>query len=298
MIFKRPLLLVVAMLCVAGLAACGGGDDGNSKSEVVTKANEICSSAEQQARAYADDRDPPQSPEEVNAALSEDARIAQEASDKLDELEPPDEDKESFDTFVVSEQKSAGLYKTQVEASKSGNNEQFLTSSEELLDKTDDAKKSAEAYGLTDCPYRPVAVFFARESDSGNQDSGTTDNSDASGESNSDATLGQWIGRVTQYGPGNKTYRYNVHMNINQLKPGAVAGTIRYPDIPCTGQLQLSRQSGDRSVFKERITGGTSRCDVAGTIVTTVSGERLSWRWVGRLNGKPVEVLGSLQQRS
>ena len=146
---------------------------------------------------------------------------------------------------------------------------------------------------MTDCPYSTVAVFFARKSDQGGgSDSGTTDTS-ASGD-----IIGDWIGRVTQYGPGNKTYRYNVHMNINQLEPGAVAGTIRYPSFPCTGSLQLSRQSGDRYVFKERITSGASRCTAGGTIVTTVTGERLSWRWVGKVGGEAVEVLGSLQRRN
>jgi hypothetical protein len=102
---------------------------------------------------------------------------------------------------------------------------------------------------------------------------------------------------VTQYGPGNKSYRYPVEMNIEQLEPGAESGTIRYPTFPCRGQLQLSRSSGDRYVFKERISAsGVDRCTAGGTIVATLSGARLAWRWVGDVGDTRVQVLGSLRR--
>lgn len=288
---KRIATVALGLLCLLGLTACGGGDSGDSKAEVVTKANEICSQAEQQSRAYTEDHDQPQSPEQVNAALAEDARITKQVADKLDELDPPEDGKENFDTFVASQQKSAALYDQQVNASKTGDDKEFLNSSEQLLDKTDDAKKSAEAYGLTDCPYSTVAAFYGGQSEDGGG------GSDTSADTGAEATIGRWIGRVTQYGPGDKTYRYTVHMNVNQMQQGAIAGTIRYPSFPCSGQLQLQRQSGDRSVFRERITSNIKECTAGGTIVTTANGDRLSWRWVGKNEAKSVEVLGSLQRR-
>ena len=281
----------LSLLCLLGLAACGGGDSGDSKSEVVTKANEICSQAEQQSRAYSEDHDQPQSPEQVNAALTEDAKITKQAADKLDAAEPArgrQGELRHLRGLTAKERRSLRPAGQRLEERR---RQAFLDSSDQLLDKTDDAKKSADAYGLTDCPYSTVAAFYGGQSNDGG--GGTDTSADTGGE----ATIGNWIGRVTQYGPGNKTYRYNVHMNINQMQEAAIAGTIRYPSFPCSGQLQLQRQSGDRSVFRERITSNIKECTAGGTIVTTANGDRLSWRWVGKNAAKNVEVLGSLQRR-
>jgi hypothetical protein len=59
------------------------------------------------------------------------------------------------------------------------------------------------------------------------------------------------------------------------------------------GELQLSRASGQHYVFRERITTGRSRCFDGGRIIATVSGDSMSWRWVGSNS----EVLGKLARR-
>jgi hypothetical protein len=98
---------------------------------------------------------------------------------------------------------------------------------------------------------------------------------------------------VTQYGPGDETSEYPVEMTITAADQGADAGTTDYPTIPCSGELQLSRGEGQHFVFRERITSNRKRCSDGGTISVTVSGDSMSWRWVGA----EAEVLGTLTRQ-
>jgi len=285
----RYLAVVLTVTAVVAVSACGGGGDDDSDS--VAAANEICREATGSAEAYARDNEAPNTPKQIDAALAEDEKIAKRVASDLEDLEAPDENATEFEAFVDSQSQSAQLYADELQASRDGDPAQFSKAAEQLLDTTGSAKSSAEGAGLTDCPYTPVSVAFVRK-----QDDEADDREASINRPNQEAETdirGRWTGRVTQYGPGDKTSRYPVQMNIRQLVPGAVAGTVRYPTYPCEGQLQLRRanENEGRYVFRESIRTGRRLCTAGGTISTTVSGQRLSWRWVG---GDDVEVIGSL----
>jgi hypothetical protein len=92
--------------------------------------------------------------------------------------------------------------------------------------------------------------------------------------------VGYWDGFVTQHGPGTTTQRYFVEMTVKSSTPGATAGTTNYPDLHCSGQLQLSRAQGILHVYHEQITSGGQQCGSGGTIYATVLGGSMSWRWI------------------
>ena len=269
-----------------GLVACGGddGDDGDGAGgggDPVASANSICSDATAEAEAFAESNPAPSGPEEVDAALAEDSRIAEQVAADLGELETPGG---GFDTFVDAQEEVASIYAEQVAAVEAKDPDAFAETSERLLQTTGIAKTAADGAGLDDCPNLPVSVFYAG-GESG-PDAG------AGPESSSSAILGTWAGQVTQYGPGDETSDYPVEMTITSTDQGAAAGTVEYPTLSCGGELRLSRGSGQGYVFRERITSGRKQCTDGGAISATVSGDSMDWRWVG----PGVEVLGTLSR--
>jgi hypothetical protein len=283
---QRTAILVLMVVGPTPLAvgACGGDDSkrGTGKGDVVTKASRICRDATRDAQSYARSHAAPKQVSEVNTALEADQRIAEDAVSRLGRLDPP-KPNTGFDSFVASQRRSAELYADEVSAAKASDPRRFGEVGRELLDETDRAKRSAKSAGMSDCPYQPVSVFYARA---------TPDSPAPSTPEDSDVR-GIWTGRVTQYGPGDTTARYRLRMKVTKTEQGVRAGSISYPGLRCAGELQLSRASGQHYVFRERITSGRNRCYDGGRITATVSGGSMSWRWVGSNN----EVLGKLSRR-
>jgi hypothetical protein len=282
---------VLAMLCVtaagATLGACGGASGKLSKAQTIKQADAICQRASDQARQYEAGRVLPTSPEAVIAAIEEDTGIARQAESALRKLDPVSEGRESFDRFVAAQAGIVNANVAQLDASKSRDRDRFQTSSDDLLNATGDSNTAAREYGLGSCPYNPVSaqVGLQAKAQSGTATSQT-------GSESGGGVVGQWSGRVTQYGPGHTTLRYAVQMNIVGSTPGEIAGAIRYPSLSCGGQLQLSSAQNNSFVYRERITFGRSECFDGGTILATVSGDSMSWRWVARGS----EVLGVLSR--
>ena len=111
----------------------------------------------------------------------------------------------------------------------------------------------------------------------------------ALGVHNSDV-VGYWDGNVTQHGPGATTQSYFVEMTVTGSTPGVIAGTISYPNLPCSGQLRLLSAQGILHVYREEITSGRTQCSAGGTIYTTVLGGAMAWRWVAT----DIVVVGAL----
>jgi len=270
----------VFLILGAGIGACGGGDDDNGQSggDPVAKANRICRNATSRAGSYARTHPSPKKASEVDVALQADSAIADDLAAKLGSI---DASKGSdLARFVAAERESASLSPQEVAAAAARDPKRLVAAGERLLAVTGRAKTAAEGAGLSDCPSQPVSVFYARSSGGPpSQDTGDA--------------RGTWTGGLTQYGPGDTTSRYRVRMTIRALTSGAPAGTIAYPSLHCGGKLRLSRASGQRYVFRERITTGRKLCFDGGTIIATVAGDGMSWRWVGTTS----EVLGRLKRR-
>jgi hypothetical protein len=273
----RTRALLALALLAAPVAACGG-DDGQSRSEVIEQANAICDRASERAGRYAKDRSPPRGEAQVRAALAADVRIADRAVRELRDLDPGEEKRADFDRLVsglrgISEGNRAFIRAIDERGDVGAANDQTLAAARR-------AKKAADAYGLDACPYETVSVKFGEA-----QEEAVAEEQDP---------LGTWSGTVVQYGPGRSRPGYPAVMQIRDVSaPGAPAGSIEYPTYPCGGDLRLLRSRANRYVFRERITSNRGRCTTGGRITSTVIGDRMSWRWVrGR-----VEVLGTLRRR-
>lgn len=273
----------------AMFAACGSGSGQLSKADTVKRADAICQRASDQARQYSAGRPIPTSPAEVTAAIEQDVSIARQAEGSLKKLNPVADGRESFDRFVAAQAGIVNANVAQLAATKSLDRNEFQTSSDDLLNATGDSNTAAREYGLGSCPYNPVSaqVGLKVKAQAGAEAPATASESGG-------GVIGQWTGRVTQYGPGHETLRYAVQMKVTGSTVGEVAGTIRYPSLSCGGDLQLSSAQGARFVYRERITYGRKECFDGGTIFATVSGDSMSWRWVARGS----EVLGVLSRSS
>jgi hypothetical protein len=268
---QRRVLYLVVVTTVAIAAGCGGDED--DQGDVLADAGSICREGTSEAEEFAQSNALPTAPDEVNGALEAEQQIARRVASRLERLEAPDEGGD-FEDFVSTQRRSASLYGDQIAASEAGDPAAFGAASERLLAEFESAKRSATAAGIADCPYTPISVVYAE---------GGPDGQAA-------AVGGTWTGPVTQYGPGSRTSRYPVEIAITDDTPGAVAGTIAYPTLPCAGELRLSRASAPRYVFRERIVSGRGRCFDGGTVSVAVSGSEMTWRWVG----SGAEALGRL----
>jgi hypothetical protein len=267
----------LALLLSAIVAACGGDEEETSltKAELVERSGAICERAARAAEDYARNHTRPQTPEEIQAALQEDARIARDAVRRLRALQADADDEPAFDRFIAAESAFATANGEQAAAVGANDEAAFTASSESLLAEAERAKKAARSLGISECPWRPVSAVYANGPEGGGGGS----------------LVGAWVGRVTQYESGEETSTYSVVMDITDTsRPGVVAGTTVYPRFGCGGDLTLSEASGSRYVLSERITSGQENC-TGGTIEAEVAGEELSWRWFS----EDVEVLGTLQ---
>jgi class 3 adenylate cyclase len=87
---------------------------------------------------------------------------------------------------------------------------------------------------------------------------------------------GDWKGPATEIGGGT----YNVE--ISGLKDGK--GTIRYPDLKCSGTLEYMLRRGETNVFREKITKGTvcGRTAEVELKVASADGSLIDYNWIGQ----------------
>jgi hypothetical protein len=164
----------------------------------------------------------------VSRAVEEDVRIAREVEGRLEKRDLSKRARAGFERFVSAQERIVRANTDQLAAARARDPVRFRASVDALLAATGESKRAADAYGLEGCPYVPVAVQLDRRSARR-----------AAGGGASDATgvAGRWRGEVTQYQPGVRAARYPAVMEITSEKPGAVAGTIRYPTLRCGGEI-------------------------------------------------------------
>jgi hypothetical protein len=265
------------------LAACGNSGTLDRR-ETIATVRAICGDATRRARAFAKEQPRVASPTGVSTAVAEDVRIARQVEERLRKLDLMAAARPGFEPFVDAQARVVKANSDQLAASRVRDPVRFRASVDALLAATADSKKAAAAYGLKDCPYLPVAVQLERRA---------ARRAPHAGEPAPGGIVGRWTGRVTQYGPGQKTESYPTAMTVTADDPGAAAGTIRYPSLGCGGDLQLLGVEASRHVYREHITSGRKRCYDGGTIFASVARGAMSWRWVGRGN----EVVGVLNRQ-
>jgi hypothetical protein len=141
---RRLFLLLLAIVALAGLAACG--EDEPSKDEVIQEADEICKDAEEDIEEI---QDVPA--DELGQAFEEGGERAQEAVDDLKAIEVPDEDKDVWDDFIEEAKKQPEYFEDAEQALAEGDNQRVDEIAQESQQAEEDAAELAEDYGMDKC---------------------------------------------------------------------------------------------------------------------------------------------------
>jgi hypothetical protein len=105
---KRALMaLLTAVTAALALAACGGDGGGAqlSAAEFREQADELCSDAQNRFDEIAE----PESEEELQEYLEQVVPILREETDKLKDLNPPDELQEDWDRVIELQEENVGV---------------------------------------------------------------------------------------------------------------------------------------------------------------------------------------------
>lgn len=130
------------------LAACGGdGDERLSQAELQEQANAICATYDKRI----DELAVPSAVEEIPAYVAKAAPIVEDEIDALKELDPSDEDRETFDQMIAEEEKTLAAGRALSDAAETGDD----TAVEKALNEgnlaSDKADEHARALGLNEC---------------------------------------------------------------------------------------------------------------------------------------------------
>ena len=142
----RGALTLVASAATLALAACGG-DEQLTQAELREQANAICARYDKRI----DELAVPSTVEEIPAYVAKAAPIVEDEIDALKELDPSDEDRETFDQMIAEEEKTLAAGRALSDAAERGDD----TAVEKALNEgnlaSDKADEHARALGLNEC---------------------------------------------------------------------------------------------------------------------------------------------------
>jgi hypothetical protein len=174
-LLKRLLLIVVAFVAFAGVLAACGGDDGPSKDEIVEDANQICEDANEELEPLEADVDP----SDLNSLADFAARaqeIIEDGVQDLEELDPPEDDREAFDDFIQVSEDQVDKAGELEDAARAGDSARVQEIADELDELNDRANDAAREYGLDEC--------VDEDDEEGSTDDGTQPQSEVVTEAN------------------------------------------------------------------------------------------------------------------
>jgi hypothetical protein len=287
---RRVLAGSLIAVALPTLAACGDDESKRtlSKPEVIREANHICTDALDKSRGYASSHTQPSNAKEVAAALDETIKNEEPAVAELKKLRPPDEDRQVFEDFLSEEEAALTANREQRFAAARLESDEFTRLAARVKYHIIRIRSHADRYGIdsTKCarvafPFSPPETAASGSNTPAPSEQSQTTEPPQNEQQQSEPTSvkGSWTGNGTQVTRSREQSSYPIRLTIRRLAVGAVAGTIDYPTFPCGGLVRLLRGIGDRYVLREDIRYGRRKCDRDGTIVITLSGSRLNFRW-------------------
>lgn len=135
--------LFLALIALAAVTGCGG----ESKNDVISEGDEICREAN-------DELEQLEEPETVSGlpAYAREARpIFDGAVEDLKDLDPPGEDKGSFNEFIEKSEELGGVLDELAAAGPGTSDAELQEMSDRIAEITDEANAAAEEYGFDDC---------------------------------------------------------------------------------------------------------------------------------------------------
>jgi hypothetical protein len=144
-----PMLLVISLIGALGAGCGGGGKDQVSAAELVQKADQAC--REEQDRFREIQATPPANATEAADQTKALVQAAENASSAIADLEPPDELRTQFDTYVSARDQAIEDLKKGQDAAENQDSKGYGAAQSALTKGAPDRKKLAGSLGFKVC---------------------------------------------------------------------------------------------------------------------------------------------------
>lgn len=145
MVAAVAVVLVVALI-LGGLALLFSGG-GVSKEDFITEADAICSDIREQTASLDSPTDLPSTGEYFTALTP----LLEEETSGIKALEPPDDDRETLDAWIATQEELAGTFEAAADAANSGDQEGFDAAFTEANAVQAESGRLAVEYGFRVC---------------------------------------------------------------------------------------------------------------------------------------------------
>jgi Rad3-related DNA helicase len=142
-VILRSAQLLAAIAALLAVGGCGG----ESKGDVVAEGDKICREANDKLADLEEPEDVSGLPDYAREARP----IVEDAVADLKALDPPDQDRESFDEFIEKSEELDDLLKELSEAGSGATDAELQEASERIGEVTEESNAAAEEYGFEDC---------------------------------------------------------------------------------------------------------------------------------------------------
>ena len=141
-----PLTVLGAMsLVVAG--GCGGGGDELSREELISQGDAICERYEERSAEVEE----PEGPDDLERFVEETRALIADGVDELDDLEPPEELADEYESWIAQNEENLELLDDLREAAAENDEARVAGILEEAEQKGERADELAREMGFRDC---------------------------------------------------------------------------------------------------------------------------------------------------
>src|SRR5215212_7166024 len=146
---RWPPILLLALAVAAIGAGCGGGKEQVTATELVQKADQAC--REEQARFREIQSRPPANASEATDQTKSLIQAAESASSAFDDLEPPDQLGQQFDSYLSARERAIDQMKKGEDAAESQDSRSYGAAQAAVVKSAPQRKKLAGALGFKIC---------------------------------------------------------------------------------------------------------------------------------------------------